>query len=137
MRHVILSQNTLKSYHNRPKSRFNLQGTVNKQFYITYSFYTIFHKKKGFLHRISLKKAVSANSLFKSFVPLHIGLYKNFKFVLRMKFLIFHSFLSFRVTSQNDLTLLIQIDCVGWLATQKQTDGDFRILHYFCYYVQI
>ena len=29
LRHVILSQNTLKSYHNRPKSRFNLQGTVH------------------------------------------------------------------------------------------------------------
>ena len=29
LRHIILSQNTPKSCHKRPKSRFNLQGTVS------------------------------------------------------------------------------------------------------------
>ena len=28
LKHFSLAQNTLKSYHKRPKSRFNLQGTV-------------------------------------------------------------------------------------------------------------
>ena len=29
LKHFSLAQNTLKSYHKRPKSRFNLQGTVD------------------------------------------------------------------------------------------------------------
>ena len=30
LKHFSLAQNTLKSYHKWPKSRFNLQGTVHK-----------------------------------------------------------------------------------------------------------
>ena len=31
LKHFSLAQNTLKSYHKWPKSRFNLQGTVNSK----------------------------------------------------------------------------------------------------------
>ena len=46
LRHIILSQNTPKSYHNRPKSRFNLQGTVFSKTLISSSTYVLlkFHR---------------------------------------------------------------------------------------------